>query len=261
MKGKLFIKLNRRIKRFLLNLATKYIRHCAKDSNYIKYALSEFKIAYDDWEKEEMQNLMCNQILDLLALLSTQGDSGFSISYKLPLLNKLIKFTPIKKLTFDYDEFNEPYDLEGTRQNKRDSRYFLDRNQKICFLNSYIKNIKYYIGEDLKIKKGSLNSYTGALYVINEHSNIPVQYKVYVKNKKYPNNTINLNCYEIEYPNDWFLIVCSTKELNKLCKNYEVVMVDKDSNVQNELNFRNGEFRDKIIKRIDIVRKHMYAKS
>ena len=44
MKEKLFIRLNRRIKRFLLNLATKYIRHCAKDSNYIKYALNEFKI-------------------------------------------------------------------------------------------------------------------------------------------------------------------------------------------------------------------------
>ena len=28
MKEKLFIRLNRRIKRFLLNLATKYIRHC-----------------------------------------------------------------------------------------------------------------------------------------------------------------------------------------------------------------------------------------
>ena len=47
MKEKLFIRLNRRIKRFLLNLATKYIRHCAKDSNYIKYAINEFNIAYD----------------------------------------------------------------------------------------------------------------------------------------------------------------------------------------------------------------------
>ena len=95
MKEKLFIRLNRRIKRFLLNLATKYIRHCAKDSNYIKYALSEFKIAYDDWKKEEMQNLMCNQILDLLALLSTQGDSGFSYGYKIERLKKTFKFYSI----------------------------------------------------------------------------------------------------------------------------------------------------------------------
>lgn len=49
--------------------------------------------------EDEMQNLMCNQSLELLSVLDTHGDSGFSIQYKLSLLNKLIRFQPIKPLT------------------------------------------------------------------------------------------------------------------------------------------------------------------
>lgn len=268
MKEKLFIRLNRRIKRFLLNLATKYIRHCAKDSNYIKYALDEFKIAYNDWEKEEMQNLMCNQILDLLALLSTQGDSGFSYRYKIERFKRLSSFTPLTKLTFEDDEFESAhneyslYDSKKStiRQNKRDSKYFLHSDGSIGYLNSITKRISHYIGKDMIIKKSSGEKYYGSvILVLDELSNLPVSYDIRVKDKHYPNDTITLDCYEIEYPDEWFVILCSSKEFDKVREKYEVKINDDD--FSSELNFEGGIHKDEIIKRINVIKEHMYAES
>lgn len=261
MKEKLFIRLNRRIKRFLLNLAIKYIRHCAKDSNYIKYALNEFKIAYNDWKKEEMQNLMCNQILDLLALLSTQGDSGFSYRYKIERFKRLSSFTPLTKLTFEDDEYRLYDSKKSTiRQNKRDSKYFLHSDGSIGYLNSITKRISHYIGKDMIIKKSSGEKYYGGvIWVLDELSNLPISYDIRVKDKHYPDDTITLDCYEIEYPDEWFVILCSSKEFDKVREKYEVKINDDD--FSSELSFEGGIHKDEIIKRINVIKEHMYAES
>ena len=77
-----------KVKNLILKQAIKYIVWFSKDSNYVKHALSEFDIAWG--EKDEMQDFMCKQVIELLSLLSTHGDSGFSIGYKLNLFDKLV---------------------------------------------------------------------------------------------------------------------------------------------------------------------------
>jgi hypothetical protein len=218
--------------------------------------------------KEEMQNLMCNQILDLLALLSTQGDSGFSYRYKIERFKRLSSFTPLTKLTFEDDEFESAHDeyrlydskKSTIRQNKRDSKYFLHSDGSIGYLNSITKRISHYIGKDMIIKKSSGEKYYGGvIWVLDELSNLPVSYDIRVKDKHYPNDTITLDCYEIEYPDEWFVILCSSKEFDKVREKYEVKINDDD--FSSELSFEGGIHKDEIIKRINVIKEHMYAES
>ena len=75
------MKMKMKMKEFLLTKAVKYIRNYSEDSNYLKHADREFKLTFP--ESDEMQDYMCEQVKDILALLGTQGDSGTSICYKL----------------------------------------------------------------------------------------------------------------------------------------------------------------------------------
>lgn len=81
------------------------------------------ELAYGKFENmDSMQKLMCEQIIELLSVFSTQGDSGSTITYKLDLLNRLIKRKPISKLTFNDNEFYKA--SSGLWQNKRMSSIF-----------------------------------------------------------------------------------------------------------------------------------------
>ena len=75
----------------------------------IQYALSEFKYAkfIDDEGHycDEMQEMMCKDVLEVLKLISSQGHSGFSIGYFKNLFNKLINFEPLSPLTGNDDEW------------------------------------------------------------------------------------------------------------------------------------------------------------
>ncbi len=84
-------------------------------------------------------------------------------------------------------------------------------------------------------------------------------YDIRVKDKHYPNDTITLDCYEIEYPDEWFVILCSSKEFDKVREKYEVKINDDD--FSSELSFEGGIHKDEIIKRINVIKEHMYAES
>lgn len=263
MKEKLFIRLNRRIKRFLLNLATKYIRHCAKDSNYIKYAINEFNIAYEDWKEDEMQNLMCNQVLELLSVLDTHGDSGFSIQYKLSLLNKLIRFQPIKPLTFKENEWRTDIidSFDNSRQNIRDSRYFLYLNGDIHYNDDIIKVPTYYIGESKIIIKRRGASLYGIIHVLDENGKV---YRLNIKLKKpytYPNPTISVPIYEIEYPSDWWLNFAKYNVIEDIKEHYDVEVIEDRRYLKEEVeDFKDGIYKKELMDRIELMKRHMYCK-
>lgn len=69
----------------------------------IKHAKEEFRAA--GWMDEngkfndEMQELVCNHLLELLEVFSAAGHSGFSGNYALGLFNKLVDFKPIAPIT------------------------------------------------------------------------------------------------------------------------------------------------------------------
>lgn len=99
--------------------------------NTLEHAMNEFRLA--GWLDEngnyhdEMQEMMCNHIIELLNVFNEQGHSGFSGSYAIKLFNTLVEHLPIKPLTGEDDEWNEcGMPLVPKWQNKRCSRVFKD---------------------------------------------------------------------------------------------------------------------------------------
>lgn len=117
-----------------MNLIDKY-----KNNDYAKHALAEFQYAgwmdKDGNFDDEMQELICDNALEILAVLSKQGHSGTSHNYLMKLLRKLANFEVITPLTCKDDEWNKlTPTINGTAyQNKRDSRVFKKDDGSIKF--------------------------------------------------------------------------------------------------------------------------------
>lgn len=88
-----------------------------------------------EWAKEELsllvknndsiQNEINNDIIELVEVFAKQGHSGFTASYTLGILNRLLSWKPITPLTGSDDEWGEVFDNESnTQQNKRCSSVF-----------------------------------------------------------------------------------------------------------------------------------------
>ena len=110
--------------------------------SYKEHAMQEFKAA--GWIKkngkwsDEMQELICKQILELLEIFSKHGHSGLSAPYAINLFKTLASFNPISPLTGRDDEWGEPFDGNGTKQNKRDSSVFKDENGDVYWAKGKI---------------------------------------------------------------------------------------------------------------------------
>lgn len=103
-------------------------------SSIIEYAKSELdRIGKDE---EGMQAAINQDILQVVDVFANQGHSGFSAGYALNILERLLRFKPLKELTGEDDEWNDvSTDKNGvtTYQNKRCSSVFkrVDRSGKI----------------------------------------------------------------------------------------------------------------------------------
>jgi hypothetical protein len=78
-------------------------------------------------EKDEMQQLMNQQLRELILVFSTHGHSGSSASYAISALEKLLRFEPLRPLTGDPDEWVEVG--KGMFQNRRCGRVFKDADR------------------------------------------------------------------------------------------------------------------------------------
>lgn len=99
------------------------------------HALVEFRAA--GWMDEngkyndDMQELICKQLLELLHLFSSHGHSGSTAPYALRLFDRLAKFEPIAPLTGEDWEWHEVGVERGGSplwQNKRASHVFKDED-------------------------------------------------------------------------------------------------------------------------------------
>lgn len=89
-------------------------------SNLIEWAKAELeKIGSQD---DEMQQMMNKDILQIVEVFSEQGHTGFSASYALNIINRLLDWKPITALTGDDDEWVNTHG--DTYQNKRCSAVF-----------------------------------------------------------------------------------------------------------------------------------------
>jgi hypothetical protein len=93
-------------------------------SNLVEFAEKELNLLLakcEDEEGIELQKRMNSGVLDVVKAFSNAGHSGFSASYALGLINRLLNWKPITHLTGEDDEW-EKVDYGGddiTFQNKR----------------------------------------------------------------------------------------------------------------------------------------------
>jgi hypothetical protein len=94
----------------------------------INWAQAELDRLIKD-DEDGMQAVINKDILDIVKLFSEQGHSGFSASYALRLITRLLDWKPITPLTGEDDEWSEVPEWDSgskTQQNKRCSAVFRD---------------------------------------------------------------------------------------------------------------------------------------
>lgn len=106
----------------------------ADDSNSMSHARTELEILQKNAEAEDpddpAQGWVTNDLLEMVAVFSGQGHSGFSASYCRQVLNKLLKFEPLTPLTGADDEWSDALSLDGnTLQNVRCGRIFKENGR------------------------------------------------------------------------------------------------------------------------------------
>lgn len=91
---------------------------------------AETELALLGGHQDEMQRLMNQHVLAIVDLFSRQGHSGFSASYAISVLEKLLRYEPLTPLTGDDSEWEEVGQAHGGDkrcwQNKRCSHVFRD---------------------------------------------------------------------------------------------------------------------------------------
>lgn len=96
------------------------LEELAGDSNYIDHVKREVPDT-----GEPMQNMMRAHLIRMGQLFAIEGHSGFSASYAVSALEKLLRFEPLGPLTGEPDEWVElDYDDDMKAQNKRCSHVF-----------------------------------------------------------------------------------------------------------------------------------------
>lgn len=96
--------------------------------NLLNHAKSELDRIHKD--EDGMQELINNDILEIIKVFEDQGHSGFSASYAINALERLLNFKPLTPLTGEDDEWFNPgivIDSETLYQNKRCSSVFMHK--------------------------------------------------------------------------------------------------------------------------------------
>ena len=91
----------------------------------VSYAESELdRIGMTD--DDDMNGMMRKHLLHMVKEFSEEGHSGFSASYSLQCLEKLLRFKPLSPLTGEDDEWGDVSNVSGEPmfQNKRCSSIF-----------------------------------------------------------------------------------------------------------------------------------------
>lgn len=93
-------------------------------------------------DSDEMDRAMRNHILKMVEVFSDERHSGFSASYALAILSKLLKFEPLTPLTGEDSEWNLVSEIDNLYQNRRCSHVFKSNGK------SYDINGKVFVQED-----------------------------------------------------------------------------------------------------------------
>ena len=250
----------------------RYIRNLEKDSNYIKYANSELDrfmpVNTNNKTTNAMNDLMRKDIIDILALLGTQGDSGTSIHWKLWTLNKLTSFRPLTPLTFEDDEFNlvdEYGHINNTKsyQNRRVSDVFKridkDGNVQYIYYGGITRQDKYKVIKDgdyggYNIKEiNDPASWSGGAFIIKKDGTLSWSpLSAIIKDTKTfdPDTKFKVPAYTIEYPEGWWMSFVKEEDLEEVLKVYDIRYYTEEETkerLEDEVEIKRGKYKDEIM--------------
>jgi len=95
-------------------------------SKLVDWAKKELDQLVPEGDGKGMQERINNDVLEIVKVFSAQGHSGFSASYALNLIQRLLDWKPITPLTGEEDEWKcvDGITNDGTQQNIRCSAVF-----------------------------------------------------------------------------------------------------------------------------------------
>lgn len=212
-------------RKYLIN--KKVLNQIIKNSCLCKHAIRELDLAGYKKNGHCPSGWMYNQVLEALAVFSSHENSGFSASVETILVKKLSKFDILSPLKFGDNEWELCSD--NVYQNTRKSSIF-KTNDKIKDIDAFVKTpIKRYSYSTKEWSETEPVSYHGNLF---EHKAgvltgrcFRTCYIKYDPSKGYvPKETININCLEVEFAKDeWIMAVdADDKDLAKLNKEYDI---------------------------------------
>ena len=138
-------------------------------SNMVDWAKKELDRLNKDGD--EMQEHINNDILEIVQLFASQRHSGFSSSYALSILKRLLDWKPITPLTGEDDEWNDVPDWdtgENIQQNKRCPE---------VFRKNFDNATAYYLDGKVFSNDGGKSWFT------NRNSSVPVTFPYLVPEK------------------------------------------------------------------------------
>lgn len=163
-------------------------------SEMLKWAEQELKFAgYDINDPEDgPDKWLAEGTLELLKVFSNQGHSGSSAPYAIALFEKLASWKPIVPLTGKDDEWAEPYNDEGTRQNKRNGAVFKGADGQAYWIDGKVF-WEWYSAPDIDDGKPYKVYFTGR----DSHVNIEFPWTqpdkpeyVFSPNEEFPNEEL-----------------------------------------------------------------------
>lgn len=105
-----------------------------EDSALVRHAERELGFALGD---DKMDQLMRDNVMQLVRAFAAQNHSGFSAPFCLSLFDKVARFDPAAPLTGAEDEWAEPFDSDGTQQNRRMGSVFRDKDGRAYHIDAY----------------------------------------------------------------------------------------------------------------------------
>lgn len=212
-------------RKYLIN--KKVLNQIIKSSNTCKHAIKELELAGYKKNEDGPKGWMYNQILESIAIFSSHDNSGFSAPFEINLVKKLSSLDILSPLKFNDAEWNLCYD--NVYQNTRKFSIF-KHGDRIKDINAFVKTpVQRYSYKTKKWCKLESMSWQGGLF---EHKDgvLTGRYfsTCYIKYDPFegymPKESININCLEVEFAKDnWIMAVdADDKDLAKLNEEYDI---------------------------------------
>lgn len=192
----------------------------AKQSNLVRHAIKELKLAGYDKDACGPNKWMYDQVIELLTVFASHGHSGHSAPYAINLFIKLANWETISPLTFADNEWVEI--STNVWQNKRKSSFFKDIDGSIHNVDAYTKKPTMYWDKDKQMWATNENAICWQGSWLFEIENDICTGRAF--------NKCNLYIFDATkekyIPKDKEIIPCKEVEIDK--DNY-MMFVDKDS--------------------------------